>query len=113
MLRAAVLTVVLSLAGTPIATAACLVWCGSPCPPTELQRSASVSANQDSCDGLLVSPLSVREDGRRDHRTPSDDSPSIAGRSVNLDLLHRGDVFLVAREHAPPGYQKSLTVLRI
>jgi hypothetical protein len=113
MIRAAVLTVVLTLVGTPAATAACLVWCGSPCPPANPHRSATVSTDQDSCERLLVAPPSLREDSRREHSGPSAHSPSTAARSVGLNLEYGGATFVVPREHAPPVHTNSPTVLRI
>jgi hypothetical protein len=114
MIRAAVLTVVLTLAGTPVATAACLVWCGgSPCPPAHPQRSATVSADQDSCERLLASVPSIREDSRREHRAPSTHSPAVASRTVTVDLEPRSAAFVVLHEHAPPIHQNPPAVLRL
>ena len=113
MIRAAVITVVLTLVGTPVATAACLIWCGSPCPPDNRHQSATVSTAQDSCGGLFVAPPSLREDNRRDHTSLSAPSVSTAGRSINLNLEHKSAAFMISREHAPPVRTNPPTVLRI
>jgi len=112
MIRAAALTVVLSLAGTPAATAVCLIWCGSSCPVAS-EESATVAADHNSCEGLLVSPPSVREDSRRELPDPSGHVASLPSRPVALDLEHRSAAFVVSSEHSPPAHPKSPTVLRV
>ena len=113
MIRAAALTVVLSLAGTPAATAVCLIWCGSSCPPVGLEESATVSADRNPCEALLVSPPSVREDSRRELADPSGHVAALPSRPVALDLEHRSAAFVVSRDHSPPAHPKSPTVLRV
>ena len=113
MIRATALTVLLTFAGTPVATAACLVWCGAPCTPAHSQQRAAVSTGQDSCDKLFVAAPSLREDGRREQQRPPAHSLFDLTRRAGLDFEHRNTAFVVAREHAPPLHQKPPTVLRI
>lgn len=112
-IRVAALTVVLTLAGTPAATAACLVWCSSPCPGAMQKDGATISASLMSCDDDLVGAPSLREESRRERQASSiayTAAPSLKalfkseGRSVTL---------LALREHAPPGHSKAPTVLRL
>ena len=114
MIRAAALTIVLTLAGTPAATAACLLWCGSPCPTSMAQSASSVTGPRTCAESMVTAPV-VREDSQRER----------AGRAIaHVDVaLPRGLVSAgletgrVARVFAhtepPPGHQKPPTVLRL
>ncbi len=113
MIRVAALTVLLTFAGTPAAMAACLVWCGSPCPPAHSQQRAVMSTGQDSCETLLVAAPSLREDSRREHQRPPDHSSLGTERTALLDFEQRSAAFIVSREHSPPVHQKPPTVLRL
>ena len=113
MIRGTALTVLPTFAGTPVATAACLVWCGAPCTPAHSQQRAVVSTGQDSCEKLFVATPSLREDGRREHPRPAAHSLFDITRTPTLDVEHPNAAFVVAREHAPPLHQKPQTVLRI
>jgi hypothetical protein len=113
MIRITALTVLLTFAGTPAATAACLLWCGSPCPPAHSQQHSVMSTGQDSCEKLFVAAPSVREDNRREHQRPSVHSPFDIARTANLNIDHRSVAFVISREHAPPGHPKPPTVLRL
>ena len=113
MIRAAALTIVLTLAGTPAATAACLLWCGSPC-PTSMAESNGVTGPRTCAESIATAPV-LREDSQREK----------AGRSVahaDIDFNHAwlsaalkagraARVF--AHTEPPPGHQKPPTVLRI
>lgn len=114
MIRAAALTVVLTLAGTPAATAACLVWCGSPCPQAGPQDRATISTGHDTCEELLVAAPSLREDTRRERQGHSAAHlPFLAARTVSVELERRVVSWVVFREHAPPAHQTPPTVLRL
>lgn len=113
MIRIAALTVLLTFAGTPAATAACLVWCGSPCPPAPAQQRGVMATGQDSCETLLVAAPSLREDSRREHQRPPIHLSFGTERTAVLDVEHRSAAFVVAREHAPPVHQKPPIVLRL
>lgn len=113
MIRVAALTVLLTFAGTPVATTACLVWCGSPCPPAHSQQRAVMSKGQDSCETVLVAAPILREDSRREHQRLPLHSSFGTERTALLDFEHRSAAFVVSREHAPPVHQKPPTVLRL
>jgi hypothetical protein len=116
MIRAAALTIVLTLAGTPAATAACLLWCGSPC-PTSMHQAAGVTGPSTCAEALVTAPV-LREDSQRER----------AGRAtthVHVEQVEFGHAWfsadiqaglaarVLAHTKPPPGHQKSPTVLRL
>lgn len=113
MIRITALTVLLTFAGTPAATAACLAWCGAPCPPAHSEQRPSVSTGQDSCEKLFVAAPALREDGRWEHQRTALQSPFDVQRTPTLDFEHRSSAFVLLREHAPPAHTKPPTVLRL
>ena len=111
MSRIAVLAVVLTLAGTPAATAACLVWCGSPCSSNTADDSA-VLTNQNSCDEQLLTAPGLREDSSERMRASVTHPASPSFRAAAY-LEGGGLQLVVSREHAPLDHSKAHTVLRI
>ena len=74
MFRAALLSIVLTLAVGPNASLLCKVWChdatSAGCPHHDATPSPSVSAD-DSCTGVVVAAVGfVREDARRTAAAP-------------------------------------------
>ena len=114
MIRAAALTIVLTLAGTPAATAACLLWCGSPCPTSMAQSANSVTGPRTCAESMATAPV-LREDSQRER----------AGRAIaHVDVALPHALFSVGLEtgrvarvfaytEPPPGHQKPPTVLRL
>ena len=115
MIRAAALTIVLTLAGTPAATAACLLWCGTPCPTSTTESASGVVTNPRTCaQSIVIAPV-LREDDQRGKTrralAHSDLAFSHAWLSAGIEV---GRVIRVlARTEPPPGHQKPPTVLRI
>ena len=106
---------VLTLAGTPAATAVCLLWCASPCPTSTNESASGVVTIPRTCtDAIVIAPV-LREDDQR----------AKIGRALahaDLDFSHawlragleRGQAIRVlARSEPPPGHQNPPTVLRI
>ena len=114
MIRAAALTIVLTLAGTPAATAACLLWCGSPCPTSMSQSTSGVTGPQTCAESLVIPPV-LREDSQREKAgravAHTDIEFNHAWLSAALEAGRAARVF--AHTEAPPGHQKPPTVLRI
>ena len=111
--RAVALMIVLTFAGTPAATAVCLVWCGSLCPPMPARDEAGISTGQRDCAELLVIAPVLREDTRREAPSSSITLlPSLAAHTAGLPLQRSGASFNLPREHAPPIHQTPPTVLR-
>lgn len=116
MIRLAALTVVLVLAGTPVATATCLLWCcgGAPCSQSPHRDGVTISPNHMSCEGLLVSTPSLREETRRERSAPSQAHLTELPLQASLfDPDYRALTSSVLHEHAPPGHPKPPTVLRL
>jgi hypothetical protein len=112
MLKVAALTVVLSLVGTPAATAVCLVWCGTPC-PTTMNQSVSITGATENCAKRLVMEPTLREETRNSaslvvHHTFLEVScvftPKLESERVALVLSRTGP---------PPGHYAAPTVLRL
>ena len=114
MLRVAALTVVLSLVGSPAATALCLVWCGTPCPTTTMSESASVTGATENCAKRLVMEPTLREETRRagasvtSHHTSFDVS-----RAFTLNLESQRVALVLSFGGPPPGDHAPPTVLRL
>ena len=114
MIRVAALTVVLTLAGTPAATAACLIWCSSPCHGSMQKDGAAISASLMYCDDDLVGVPSLREESRRERQGEASSSALPAAPPLKAFKPEGRSLTLLAlREHAPPGYLKAPTVLRL
>jgi hypothetical protein len=113
MLRVAALTVVLSLVGTPAATAACLAWCGTPC-PTAMPKSVSASGATDDCAKALIAAPGLREDSRRDNASTATHQISVGVRQAFAPNLEGRRVAVVlSHSDPPPGFQAPPTVLRL
>lgn len=114
MIRAAALTIVLTLAGTPVATAACLLWCGSPCPTSMAQSANSVTGSRTCAESMVTAPI-VREDSQREKTggaaAHADVEFSHASSSTALRAGRTARVF--AHTEPPPDHHKPPTVLRI
>ena len=114
MIRVPALTVVLVLAGTPAATAACRVWCGSPCSQSVHYDEAAISTSQHACKNALVGTLSVREESQRQRQVPSVAHLAALPVSASRFDLESSDVVLLElREHLSPGYRQAPDVLRL
>lgn len=113
MIRVAALTVVLTLAGTPAAAAACLVWCSSPCPGAMQKDGPTISASLMFCDDDLVGAPSLREESRRERQPSSIAVAAVPPLKVLFEPESRSVTLLALREHAPPGHPKAPTVLRL
>jgi hypothetical protein len=120
MIRAAALTIVLTLAGTPAATAACLLWCGSPCPTSMPQSSGGVTSPRTCAESLVTAPV-LREDSQRERAGRA--MTHVDGQHVeHLELSHASfsadaetgrAARVLAHTEPPPGHQKPPTVLRL
>ena len=114
MLRVAALTVVLSLVGTPAATALCLVWCGTPCPTTTMSESVSVKSATENCAKRLVMEPTLREETRR-HGASLDVHHTFLDVSRAFTLNPESQMVALVRSHGgpPPGDHAPPTVLRL
>ena len=113
MTRVAAIVIVLALAGAPAATAACLVWCASPCPEPMTTAGVTISPGQATCGQLVLVGPSVREDSRRSHVDSLTSHVAVEPQQfVAFALEYTRADFLISREHAPPIHLKPPTVLR-
>ena len=113
MIRAAALTIVLTLAGTPAATAACIVWCSSPCPASMPNASTGVTGPRSCAETLVTAPV-LREDNRREGSMRTATHVAVDVPPAFLVDLQSGRVArLWAHSDPPPGHRKPPTVLRI
>lgn len=112
MIRAAALTVVLILVGSPAATAACLVTCGSSS-SSSVDRDSAILRDQGACDQKLVATPAVREDGSRERVTasPAGSSP-LTHRTARFNVERTALMFAASPEHALLSH-KPPSVLRI
>ena len=112
MIRLGALAIVLALAGAPAATAACLVWCASPCPEPMTTAGVTISPSQATCGELVLVGPSVREDSRRSYAGSSTSHLAVEPQQfVGFAPEYAAADFLISREHAPPIHQKPPTVL--
>jgi hypothetical protein len=113
MLKVAALTVVLSLVGTPAATAVCLIWCGTPC-PTTMSQSVSVTGATDNCATRLVMEPTLREETHRNSASLVAYHTFLEVSSAFTPNLQSERVALVlSRTGPPPGHYAAPTVLRL
>ncbi len=113
MIRAAALTIVLTLAGTPAATAACILWCGSPCPTSMPPSAGGATAPRTCAESLVTAPI-LREDSQRERATHVHaEHAEFSHAWFTADVETGRAACVLAHTAPPPGHQKPPTVLRI
>lgn len=114
MIRVIALTVVLMLTGTPVATAACLLWCGMPCQSDVPPTGTTAPAGGAGCGSALIIPPVLREEILRAQPSAVVAQPlDVAGHALALDWSHDRLSSNLLHAHAPPVYCRPVSVLRI
>jgi hypothetical protein len=113
MIRAAALTVVLTLVGAPMAQTACLIWCGGSCQQASHRAHREWLVGEDDCaPPVAIAP--IVKDGNR-IEVPL---PSVSDLGADFPHLFRAAlgyrrIAPIPDSEPPPGHLKPFTVLRI